>query len=168
MARKGSGKIVNRQDLLHILGCSAPTIADYEQRGMPVEKKGGKGVANEYNTASVISWLVSHKAGALPTGGKRLDHESEKARKTTAEADLKEIEVAQARGEVVPIEYAVKEFAKRVAATRAKMLALPTKLAPVLVVMTDIEESRAAIEDMIREGLDELSREAGGNDAEGE
>lgn len=168
MARKGSGQIVNRQELLHILGCSAPTIADYELRGMPVEKKGGKGVANQYNTAAVIEWLVAHKAGLLPGGGKARNHEDEKARKTTAEADLKEIELAERRGEVVPITHAVKEFAKRVAATRTKMLALPTKLAPVLVVMTDIEESRAAIEEVIREGLDELAREDGGDDGTGE
>ncbi|MDO8421552.1 MAG: terminase small subunit [Parvibaculum sp.] len=168
MARKGSGQIVNRQELLHILGCSAPTIADYELRGLPVEKKGGKGVANEYNTARVIEWLVSHKAGTLPGGGKARNHEDEKARKTTAEADLKEIELAEARAEVVPIGHSVKEFAKRVAATRSKMLALPTKLAPVLVVMTDIEESRAVIEDMIREALDELARDDGGEDGAGE
>lgn len=155
MARRGVGKIVNRGELCQIMGISSPTIDNWEKRGMPVQKKGGKGVANEYNTAEVIKWWASDEAS--PGASRATGEEAAKERKLTAEAGLAEIKLAEARGEVVPTDKAVKGFAKMTAAVRAKMLAIPTKLAPVVAVTTDIEMARAAIEEAVREALSELA-----------
>jgi len=155
MARAGIGKIVNRSELCQIMGISSPTIDNWEKRGMPVQKKGGKGVANEYNTMHVIKWWAGDAAS--PGAVKLTSGADPKDRKTAAEAEIKEIELAEKKGEVVPIDTAIKGFIKHVAACKAKLLAIPTKAAPMVVVMTEIEETRAALDDMIRDALTELS-----------
>lgn len=105
-----------------------------------------------YRLADVVPLLV--------TSGRPADVDEAKARKLAAEAELAEIELAKARGELVPIDAVAKAVTDEYAATRAKLLALPSKLAPLVAIEDREAACRDAIERGITEALDELSRDA--------
>jgi len=74
-----------------------------------------------------------------------------------ANAEKREIEVAQLRRELVPIEDVAAVVEKEYAAVRAAMLALPSKCSQELVAMDDVLEIKRLLEDMTNEALSELS-----------
>jgi phage terminase Nu1 subunit (DNA packaging protein) len=51
--------IVNQANLSRILGCSAVSVRSFEQEGMPVVTKSGRGKSAEYDTVAVIKWLIA-------------------------------------------------------------------------------------------------------------
>lgn len=119
---------------------------------------GREGRADLYRLTDVLPALVG--------GGRPTDLDDAKARKLAAEAELAELELAKARGEVVAIGDAAKLIAEEYTAVRSKLLALPTKLAPLL--NTDnTEATRALLARGIHEALDELVGAVSGGDEGG-
>jgi hypothetical protein len=68
-----------------------------------------------------------------------------------------DLEVAVKRGELVSVEKAVGAWASTVVAARAKLLSMPTKLAPLVMTATTTEEVQELISGAINEALDELA-----------
>ena len=103
------------------------------------------------------SWRLMDAINILRPGspGSAPDLEEARARKTAAEAELAEIAVAKARGQLVEIELVAKAVSDEYAATRAKLLALPSKLGP----MVAIETASIACQDLIERGIVEALEE---------
>jgi phage terminase Nu1 subunit (DNA packaging protein) len=78
-------------------------------------------------------------------------------RKTAAEAELAEIELAKARADVVSIEDVAKRWDSILSGVRARMLALPTKVAPMVTHENDQGIVKECIENVIHTALGELS-----------
>ena len=55
-----------------------------------------------------------------------------KTRQLSADAELKEIEILEQKGELVPISVVMKIYAENISNVRSHLLALPTKLSPEL------------------------------------
>ena len=95
--------IVNRQELSEAMGISLPTVDRWVRDGCPVKQRGAKGVPWEFDLAAVVAWWGDNQrkaaAGQAPT-----DMEDAKRRKVAAEAEMAELELAKARGEVAPVE----------------------------------------------------------------
>jgi hypothetical protein len=89
------------------------------------------------------------KAGELDLG-------EERARLAKEQADAKEMENATLRGELVYIDDVAKQFGKQASAVKTRLLAIPSKAAPLVLNCTKPAEARAIIEDMIEEALNEL------------
>ena len=87
---------------------------------------------------------------AVPTDAKEA-----KNRKTAAEAELAELDVAQRRGELVPLAEAEREWANVLGGLRARILAMPGKYAPRLGL--PIAQAQRHLEDISRELLAELA-----------
>lgn len=170
MARKERGKIVNRVELAVIFGVSLPTIDAWVRGGMPCVVEGGRGVEYQFNTRDAINWHVAQKAapkGAVGNGTETL--EEAKRRREITNADLAEIDLAERRGRVVPIEHVAKQVGRLLSSVRARLLAIPTKVAPVAQTAGSAEEIRSMIEDSIREAMTEIvSAAAAYMEAEGE
>ena len=157
MPRQERGKIVNRAELASIFGTSLPTIDAWVRAGMPCVQEGGRGVEYRFNTREVIAWRSAREAlpgGAGGTGPETLDEA--KRRREITNADLAEIELAEKRGQVVPIEHVAKQVGRLLASVKARLLAIPTKAAPVVQTAGSAEEVRATLEDAIREAMTEL------------
>ena len=107
------------------------------------------------------SWRLMDALAILRPGspGSVPDLEEARARKTAAEAELAEIAVAKARGQLVEISLVAKAVSDEYAATRAKLLALPSKLGPMLAIETASVACQDLIERGIVEALEELSRD---------
>ena len=102
------GLKVNKAKLAEIFGVTQKTLTAYQDRGLPVEAKGGAGKSNLYDTKNVIAWYVDHmidrKFGHAEHVTEALNKEYEQARLAKAQADGKEIENQIKRGELAPVE----------------------------------------------------------------
>ena len=77
-------------------------------------------------------------------------------RLTTAQAELKELELAETRGELHRASAIAKVWADNVLNAKKKLLAIPTKIPPMLVGQ-DVQTIRKKLEEEIKEALRELA-----------
>jgi phage terminase Nu1 subunit (DNA packaging protein) len=88
-----------------------------------------------------------------------------KRRLAEAKATQAELELAERLGAVVDAETVEKDWADHIAKARARLLAIPTRAAP-LVVNEDVSGAHAILTDLIYEALDELARDDDDDDDE--
>lgn len=97
----------------------------------------------------------SGHAGRLQMAGQ--DRGEAGARKDNAIAERYELEVAQKRGEMIPRPEVLAGMSSSFARVRAKMLALPSRLAPVILSLGTAAEIQEKLIDGIHEALAELA-----------
>lgn len=148
------GKIANLNEVAQIFGVSDQTVRKWVGKGCPVLKQGGQQREWQFSTADVSGWLVAQQKRS--NSAEHVDLEEAKRRKLAAEAELAEIEAAAKRGELVPIDTVARVISDQFTACRARLLSIPTKLAPVLISSTDIVECRTLLEAAVDEALHEL------------
>jgi len=78
-------------------------------------------------------------------------------RKAAAEAELSEIELAKARAAVVSVDDVAKQWQSILSGVRTRLLAVPTKVAPMVAVESDQTIVKGLIEDGVHTALGELS-----------
>lgn len=155
------GKQVNKRALAEILGLSERTLTTYQKDGLPVKKQAARrGDENLYDTADVIAWIVDKaRAEIIGAAGdsEYIDFERERARLTRAQADKTELEVETLKKRLVKAEDVVSAWQLKVASSRAKLLAMPSKLSSVVISCTDLVEVEHTIKTVVYEALTELS-----------
>ena len=87
------------------------------------------------------------------------DYQAEKARLTKLQADYKEIELAQLKGTLMPMELVVETWQGHIGNARAKLLAFPPKAAAQSIGMDNYIESERFFKSLINEALDELNHD---------
>lgn len=85
------------------------------------------------------------------------DYNLARARKMEADAELTELELLKAKGELVPTDEVQNEWINALSSMRAKLLSLPTITAPLVSNETDVSIIQDIIEKQIHEALNELS-----------
>ena len=80
-----------------------------------------------------------------------------RTRKLAAEAELAEIELAKAKGDLVPAALVITAWEEVLRAMKAKLLAIPSKAAPVLAAEDNPGEVQKLLDTEIEEALNELS-----------
>ena len=131
-------------------GVTRQAIRDWMTEGMPHTKSARNKV--EIDLKEAFEWVKAHKL--TPRGGDR-------ERKLRAEADLAEIERDKARGLLVEVAEVERQVVADYARVRARLLSVPTKLAPMMVGMKSAPQARSMIEAHIHEALAELSQADG-------
>lgn len=86
-----------------------------------------------------------------------LDPEQQRARKEKELADAAALKNAVTRKELVSGAEVEKAWGNMIGIARERILAMPSKLGPVLAAMTSAAEVQRAIEDEVRTALDELA-----------
>ncbi len=117
----------------------------------PVSKSARR---KEYRLAEVVTRLGG-EGPPDPTDGESYD--KARLRKMIAEADAAELETAKLAGEVISIEDAEAEWTEIATAIRAKLLSMPSKLAPLVAAEPEPTRCRDLIEGVIFEALAELA-----------
>lgn len=148
---------VNRAELAEILGVSLPTITSKVSKGMPFEQRGGRGREWTFNTAAVFEWekeqAIINATGDLSS----VTDDELKRRKLAAETMLVELEAGKKRGDLIPREEIEKMLVNLVLDTKARLLLVPRRCAPLLTQLTSEQEIRDIIEEEQREALTDLS-----------
>lgn len=152
-----AGIEISKADLAQYVGVSLTTITNWVRQGCPYVTKGAKGRAWTFNSAEVMTWREEKIAQNAVGDTASLDIEEARRRKLAAEAAMVELDLAKRRGEVIEIEEVAGVVGDDYANVRAKLLSLPTKLAPQLIGIDDPAECQALIERGVAEALEELT-----------
>jgi phage terminase Nu1 subunit (DNA packaging protein) len=151
------GRIATISELSSMFGVAPETVRTWVGKGCPVLRKsdGRKGGAGwKFSTADVIEWRLSQVK--RERSSEYVDFDEARRRKMAAEAEQAELETAQMRGELVPVDAVAKIMSDQIAACRARLFAIPAGMATILVSATDATEVQSLLEGSIREAAEEL------------
>ncbi len=137
-------------ELAEAIGVSARTIRNYRNDGKIPKKTTGKGTPLKHSIRFYIEQIQNGELNQL---------EIEKIRLTAAQADDKELDVKQKRGELIPAEIVEIAWQGQKANMKAKLLNIPTKLAPLIVGVHAIEVIKEKTQELIYEALEELAND---------
>ena len=148
-------------DIAKLLHVTPAAVTQWKSWGCPYEEATS---GPRYRLHKVIDWrLEQAKKSSAP-----MDKDAETLRKLTAEADLKEIEVAKARGVLVPMAAFDEAIAAEHDLTRAIILKTPSQFARVVVDRTGctMAVAQTMLADIADAQLTELSQGGGDDDSE--
>ncbi len=159
-----TGKVVNKKELAQLFGVSVQSVDGWLGRGCPVlEKTKGSVAAYRFSVQDVVAWKIQREVARALEGRPSGAEQDDFKRKLAAEASLAELKFAREAGLLVTIEDVEAEWAPRISNCRAKLLAVPAKVAVFAHASETAEEVQSLIETAIHEALNEL---ADGGDSE--
>ena len=157
-------RIVGIKQIAEKLNLTPSRIQQLVQEGLPKKLRGKYDV--DACTAFYIRYLQAlvEKKVIIDSAGEALAGEREsRLRLLRADAELREIELARERGQLVSIIDVEKEMIDMILTTKARVLAIAARVAPELTTETSRLMIQAKIDRECREALMHLSKkEAGG------
>jgi phage terminase Nu1 subunit (DNA packaging protein) len=152
-------RIVPIKQLADILNLTESRIQQLVQEGLPKKLRG------RYDRDQCTGWYIRYlqalveKKVIVDPGGEALASEREsRLRLLRADAELREIELARERGQLVSIEDVEREMTDLILVTKARVLAVGARVAPELVGETSRVMIQAVIEKAHKEALSQLAR----------
>src|SRR5688572_13798077 len=137
--------------LANLLCIDERRVQQLEKEG--IIKKSGRG---EYSLVASVQGYIRFLQNAQRGGGGQ-ELAKIKLRKEEAKTRLVELEVRQMEGELVPVADVHKAWTDISSHLRAKLLAIPSKMAPELASIGDVNETQSLLKKQITEALRELS-----------
>lgn len=143
--------------LAHALNVDVRRIQQLVNEGMPKQGRG------EYDGAKCMLWYIRYlqaaiKRRAIPMEGDELISEREqRVRKMRIDADLRDIELAKQRGQIVSIADVEREMSDMALTVKARIMAVPPRVAPDLLGETSRVMVQAKLEKALKEALRELA-----------
>lgn len=123
-----------------------------KDHGMPRVSRG------EYDLVQCVHWFLDYKDRLIKEARRGDETEQQsRARLVKATADLRELELAEARKHLIPVSTVSFLWERIVMSFKTRLLAIPTKLPQRLIACTEINQIKDALEREIFEALDELS-----------
>ena len=156
----------------HPLGTISKLLDLSERRVQQLSREGviPKAERGRYELVPAVQGYIRYlRDRSLEVGVVSID--VARQRKTAAEAELAEIELAKARADVVAIDDVAKQWDTILSGVRTRLLALPTKVAPMVAPETDQSLVKECIADAVHIALGELaaglSDDTGGDEQSG-
>jgi len=148
-----STSIVTLDELAKFLNVSERRVQQLAKDGMPRAASGQRG---QYNLLVCASWYIRFLQRAVerrrnPDGPPGID--AERARLAGVNADIRELELAQLRGELVEVEAIGKLWDKAIERLRARMLASVGDLAVQCVGLETKAEAHSILLGIVRDAL---------------
>jgi phage terminase Nu1 subunit (DNA packaging protein) len=142
----------NRTQIAEAFGVNLTTVDKWRRSGCPAEQN-GKSVI--FSVRAVSDWLRSRD---VESSGE-LDLSQERAKLTKLQAEKTKLELEQQRGNLIPMELVVATWQGHIGNARAKLLALPPKIAGQVIAMDNYLEIEQFTTGLIYEALDELEKD---------
>jgi len=142
------GLKVNKRELAEIIGVSERSLTEWQGQGMPIEVSAGRGSSNQYDTATIINWMIERaKAGSA--------RESARDRLDRVKADREELALAKDLEQVVIAADLIERFEAMITAAKVELLnTLPDNLASDLSARYGVEVD----DQLIREPIEAILR----------
>lgn len=154
MAKTKDADTVGLRRLVDFLGLSTTRIAQLTAAGIVV--KHGR---DQYSFAATVKNYVAYlkqQAELARQGGKTLS--AQRARLTSARADVAEMDRATKQGALVSADEMAEVWAFQIANARQRLLTIPDKVAPRIAAIKNAVEASALLRKEIYEVLSELAR----------
>ncbi|MGA3295263.1 MAG: hypothetical protein ABSE45_14945 [Candidatus Acidiferrales bacterium] len=149
--------IVNAEKLAAFFNLTKQRVHQLVAEGLPRELRG------KYDREKCAQWYIRYLQAAIEKKAIPLEpgafatEQQEKVRNMRAAADLKEIDLAQRRGQLVAIDDVEREMTDLVLTTKARIMSVPARLAPELLGETSRVMAQAKIEKALKEALVQLA-----------
>lgn len=149
---------VNVEAIAKALNLTTRRVHQLKAEGLPTVGRG------QYELGPCMAWYIRYLQNALEKRGPNVNPDTpdllaEKTRLAREQGDKLAIENSIKRGELVYVNDVVQTWADHIASARAKLLAMPTKLAPQLVSQSNANVIASRIREEIDNALDELSED---------
>lgn len=154
-----SDKLLTRRELAEVLGVHMMTVTKFEQSGMPIAERGGRGRASRYREVEVRAWLRGREEARSADG--TVDLVRERARRERAQAELTEQTLKVRARVLLPSEEVERVWSTRLTALRTRLLAMPVMLADQLARAAALE-GPAGVERQLTVAINEALRELAG------
>ncbi|MEE4381937.1 MAG: terminase small subunit [Pseudomonadales bacterium] len=152
---------LSKQDLADLLDVTPRTLTSWAtEPDFPAPERRGR--VNFYNATAVAAWHRNREIARLidSDDGSMLDLAQERARLARVQTRRQELLLAKERGEAVAVEDVAAIVGDQFSNVRARLLALPAKLAPLAHTADSVPAIRAVLEEGIHDALAELSEGA--------
>jgi terminase small subunit / prophage DNA-packing protein len=151
-------EVVSGAELSRFIGISERRVRELRDQSVIPDNGKGKYVLGEA-VRSYCGHIRPSQGGAAAGGsdGSDRDLTSERARKAKEEADRLEMQNAQTRGDLLARDDVNAAVVGAFARVRARMIGVPSKVAPIVVSMDTPAEAEAAIRGAVYEALKELA-----------
>jgi phage terminase Nu1 subunit (DNA packaging protein) len=152
-------RIIGIKQVASVLNLTASRIQQLVQEGLPKKLRG------KYDQDECTGWYIRYlqalveKKAIVDEGGQIFKSErEERLRLLTADADLRELDLARKRGQLVSIEDVEHEMTDLILVTKARILAVGARVAPELVGENSRVMIQAVIEKAHKEALSHLAK----------
>lgn len=139
----------NQKNMAKILGVTTRTIRNLEDEGIFEQLESGL-----YSIPSVVQSYLEYKISSVPGNS---DMMAERQRLVRITADRKDLQLQREKGDLLRADRAMAVWGAVCQSIRAKLLVIPTKVAPLVMPMKTIPEIKDRIETAIYEVLSEIS-----------
>ena len=149
---------VSAAQLAQFFGITPERVRQLTKDGMPMEGRG------RYDFLAATRWYIQFLQQAVkrrtePGGVGGADAlRKERAAGLEIDTELKRLELARARGALVPVEWVVRLFDTVLGTCREKMMAGVSRAAPRLLGARTQGQAVAVVEEVVREALGAMSR----------
>jgi hypothetical protein len=146
--------------IANLFGITESWFMRLVKEGMPKESRG------KYDLLKCVKWYVKYLQTALekkavPMGDGYVGEREERIRQIRADADLKELDLATRRRELVAVPDVERVLADLILTTKAQVMAIPPRLAPDLIGETSRVMIQAKLEKSCKEALGYLAKSVG-------
>lgn len=152
---------VSVQVVAAALGITTRRVQQLAKEGMPQLARG------EYDLGACVAWYVAGREAAAKQEAAPTTLEEAKLRLINAQADKAELEHQVAQRQYLHIDDVEKLVRQPLERVRARLLSLPSKVAPQVPPVDTLAGARVLLEDAVREVLSELQAEAAVFEPEG-
>lgn len=170
--RRGGSSICTMADICDIFGTTNQTVQVWVKQGCPFIQRGDRGIEWKFESGLVAKWR-EEQAVEIALERLQRDKKPDKPqavmatpennlidatlRGKLATAQLKEYELARIKGETVTIHEVRAIYEEDLAVVRARILAIPGRLAQELAIESDAVKIERIIKREVSDALSELS-----------
>lgn len=148
-------EIITQSQAAELIGVTARRLRQIAQAddGPPQDANG------QYPAREFGEWMKRRHLSGLTVGedGKVYDLEAERARLAKEQADKTAMENEEKRGRLIDAEKAAGWWVQIITNAKTKILAIPTKAAPLVLGCKSLAQAKDVLEKLIHESLTELS-----------
>ena len=147
--------MANQRELALHLDLSPQSVTDLVRKGVFIINKGRSPVNIDACRVAYINYL--RKAARYTKKDGSGDMAEEKTKLTAAQARKAELEVEIMEGNLIPAESVEETWINYVANARAKLLALPSRVAHQVIAVSKYSEAELIIKQQVHDALNELA-----------
>jgi len=149
--------MASQREVAEHLDLSTKRISELIRDGILPSKMGRSPLNLDVCRIAYISYL--RKLGGYNKRSGGGDIAEEKTRLTKAQADKAELEVSELEGQLIPAQLVQDTWTDFVANARAKLLALPSKIAHQVIALDKYAEAELLIKENVHDALSELAED---------
>lgn len=149
---------MNKGELCRVLGCTIATLDSYIGAGLPYVEKPTQGAkAWTFDLTEVVPWIIKRERG-LREANVDNPFVNAKTRATSAMAGLKEMELAEKRGQMVSVDDVTTALEQEYAVVKTSLRSIPGRVSQ----LCAVEHDPARIEELLKREVDQVLEELAG------